>query len=461
MSPGSVAAPPSASAGVEERVARLSGWGRTAWTSSTVRHARSWGDPGALDGFGKRGAIARGLGRAYGAAAQNSGGHVLANSNDQGVVALDKVSGVAVVDAGVSLERLIQVGVPSGWFVPVTPGTRHVTVGGAVASDVHGKNHHCDGSFGSHVDWLDIVLSDGSTRRLSPTDNPSWFWATIGGMGLTGMISRVAVRMIRVSSSQMSVESRRTANLDELLSLMSEESDDAHRYSVAWLDLLARGSGLGRGVLTRGDHAQGQGGSDLDYTGGKTLPGPPWAPGFLLNRRTMGAFNAAWYRKAPRHPTWSSESIRSFFHPLDAVSRWNRLYGRRGFVQYQIIVPLEATAALERIVRCFADAQVASFLAVLKRMGAANRAPLSFPTPGWTLTLDCPVRSPGLAEVLCAADRIALEHGGRHYLAKDSHITPSAVRAGYPRLEEWRAIRAEMDPARVWQSDLSRRLGLV
>jgi decaprenylphospho-beta-D-ribofuranose 2-oxidase len=429
-----------------------------------VRRKDRWGTVEDLAGFGPRGAVPRGLGRAYGAAAQNSGGHVLVNlteGSDESI-RLDERTGIVVVDAGVSLEALIATAVPRGWFVPVTPGTRHVTVGGAVASDVHGKNHHVDGSFGSHVQWMDVLLSDGRVVRLSPSEHAAWFWATVGGMGLTGMILRVCLRMLAIESSSMLVETRRSSDLGDLLALMSEGSDDDHRYSVAWVDLLARGRSLGRGVLTRGDHASAADGQQPGhYRSGRTLPGPVWAPNGLLNRRTMGLFNSMWYRKAPRDPSWALESIRAFFHPLDAVTRWNRLYGSHGFIQYQIIVPIEATDALHRIIACFADAQVASFLAVLKRMGPANEAPLSFPEPGWTFTLDCPARARGLADAVTAADRIALEAGGRHYLAKDSHITPSSVRAGYPRLAEWSSVRAEMDPSRTWQSDLSRRLGLV
>lgn len=439
------------------------GWGRTAPSRAVVRRSSDWGDRSVLAGIGPRGAIPRGLGRAYGAAAQNAGGHVLEHVGSGHHLVPDPDTGILEVDAGVSLESIIASCLPRGWFVPVTPGTRLVTVGGAVASDVHGKNHHVDGSFGSHVVWMDLLLASGEVVRLSPTHNPSWFWATVGGMGLTGLILRVALRMLPVAASTMTVETRRTATLDDSLDLMSGAGDDDHRYSVAWVDLLARGRGLGRGVLTRGDHTQAAGDASPSraYSAGRTWPAPPRAPSGLLNRRTMGVFNRLWYRKAPGAPTMSTESVRSFFHPLDAVSGWNRLYGAGGFIQYQVIVPLEATDALHRIVSCFADAQVASFLAVLKRMGPANPAPLSFPMPGWTLTLDCPARSRGLAEALHVADRIALDAGGRHYLAKDSHITPMAVRAGYPRLEEWRQVRNEMDPTGLWQSDLSRRLGLA
>ena len=449
---------------------RLSGWGRTAWTVADVVRTT---EPGVIrstiGSATERGVIARGLGRSYGAAAQNAGGHVLELTSEHdplGVDAvLDPVSGLLDVASSVSIDSILRMCVPRGWFIPVTPGTRFVTVGGAIASDVHGKNHHFDGSFGQHVRSMTVMLSDGEIVELSPTVRPDWFWATVGGMGLTGVILRATVAMLPVESSRVRVETERRPDVDAVCAAMSTDGDDAaYRYSVCWVDLLATGTSMGRGVLTRGDHAPAsevKGDDPLAYDPRLTVSAPGWVPNGLLNKWTIKAFNEAWFRKAPAKRHVGLESIPAFFHPLDGVNKWNRLYGPQGFLQYQFIVPLERTDVLRRVIENFSEARVASFLAVLKRMGPQNPAPLSFPTEGWTLTLDMAAGIPGLAELLARVDDMVLDAGGRHYLAKDSHVAPSAVRRGYPRLDEWMSVRDDMDPAGVWRSDLARRLGLV
>ena len=446
---------------------RISGWGRTAWTTADVVSAGDSSDLTEIVAVDhRRGAIARGLGRAYGAAAQNAGGTVIACADDGGnaQIRLDDVTGIVTAPAGVSLDMLLRVCIPKGWFIPVTPGTRFVTLGGAVASDVHGKNHHVDGSFGQHVDKLTVLLSSGRLVELSPTQNASWFGATVGGMGLTGIVTEVTLRMLRVESSQVMVETRRLANLDEVIESMSDSSDDGFRYSVAWVDMLASGRSLGRGVLTRGNHARADdvGGDDpCRYDPKVRLAAPPWVPNGLLNKFTVRAFNEAWYRKAPAKSHVGLESIPAFFHPLDGVRQWNALYGSNGFIQYQFIVPLDRVDILRTVIGQFADAGVASFLAVLKRMGQSNAAPMSFPTEGWTLTLDLAAGSSHLPGLLERIDNLVLAAGGRHYLAKDAHVSPHAVERAYPRLGEWKAIRQDMDPRGLWVSDLARRLKLV
>ena len=449
---------------------RLSGWGRTAWTVSEVL---STTDPAeirsAVAAAGDRGAIARGLGRSYGAAAQNAGGLVVEMTSEHdplGIDAvLDPVTGVLDVASSVSIDSILRLCVPRGWFIPVTPGTRFVTVGGAIASDVHGKNHHFDGSFGQHVTSMTVMLSSGETVELSPSSNPAWFWATVGGMGLTGVVLRATIQMLRVESSRVRVETQRLADFDAVCAAMGKDGDDGdHRYSVCWVDLLATGSSMGRGVLTRGDHAPA---SEVDsddplaYDPRLRVSAPGWVPNGLINKWSIKAFNEAWFRKAPAKAHVGLESIPAFFHPLDGVSKWNRLYGPQGFIQYQFIVPLDRTDVMRHVIETFSAAGVASFLAVLKRMGPHNPAPLSFPTEGWTLTLDMAAGTKGLAELLARVDAEVLDAGGRHYLAKDSHVSPSAVRRGYPRLGEWLAAQEQMDPAGVWRSDLARRLGLV
>jgi decaprenylphospho-beta-D-ribofuranose 2-oxidase len=414
---------------------------------------------------GERGVIARGLGRSYGAAAQNGGGGVVEYTADDDSVVdpfhVDHERGEITVAASVSLDTLLRRLVPLGWFVPVTPGTRYVTVGGAIAADIHGKNHHIDGSFGSHVRRLALLRSDGTVVQLTPDDPSGLFWATVGGMGLTGIILDATFGLVPIRSSRMRVETERCRDLDHLCDTM-EQSDDAFRYSVAWIDLLAQGSSLGRSVLTRGDHAEASSKGDLGGYRANLLGGvPPFVPERLLGPITVRAFNEVWFRKAPARPTISLESIPSFFHPLDAVRSWNRLYGRRGFVQYQFVVPIDERAALRTVVERLASSGMPSFLAVLKRFGESNPAPLSFPMPGWTLALDLPARFTGVDAMLAELDEIVLCAGGRHYLAKDAHLTRRVFRAGYPRFAEWSAIRDDADPTGCWTSDLARRLDLV
>ena len=449
---------------------RLSGWGRTAWTvADVVEGGDETSIRAAVLGAGPRGAVARGLGRSYGAAAQNAGGRViLVNDDADGRgpdLFLDPVTGIADVGAEVSLDAILRYSVPRGWFVPVTPGTRFVTVGGAIASDVHGKNHHVDGSFGQHVVSLQIMLSDGEIVTIGPDERPEWFWATIGGMGLTGIVLRAQIRMLPISSSSVRVETRRLPNFDAVCDAMSESGDDgAYRYSVCWVDLLATGSAMGRGVLTRGDHATSgevEGDDPLAYDPRLNLSAPPWSPNFLLNKLSIRAFNELWYRKAPGKTHVGLESIPAFFHPLDGLNRWNRLYGSQGFIQYQFIVPLDRVDVMRRVVETFSGEGVGSFLAVLKRMGPQNAAPMSFPTEGWTLTLDIAAGLRGLPDLLSRVDSLVLDAGGRHYLAKDSHATALAVQRGYPRLSDWQRTRDSMDPIGRWKSDLGRRLGLV
>jgi decaprenylphospho-beta-D-ribofuranose 2-oxidase len=442
----------------------LSGWSRTAPTTATVVGV---GDAAEVDGVlaapGERGVIARGLGRSYGDAAQNAGGTVLDARALAGVHDVDLAAGVVRVDAGVSLDTLMRALLPLGWFVRVTPGTRYVTVGGALAADVHGKSHHADGSFANHVDSF-VLHTPKGTVTVTPESDPELFWGTAGGMGLTGVVSEVTMRLLRVETSMIHAENVRCPDLDTVMAAMVA-GDDAHRYSAAWIDCLATGASLGRSILSRGDHAtlevlpEKLRDDPLRFDPRTVVHAPPWAPNGLLNRLSIRAFNELWYRVTPSLHG-DVESITSFFHPLDGVRDWNRLYGSRGFLQYQYVVPDDATAAVRRSIEMLSDARAASFLAVLKRFGPGNPGPLSFPAPGWTLALDIPCTVPGLSVLLDRLDELVVEAGGRVYLAKDSRLRPELVPAMYPDLPRFADLRARVDPAGVLRSDLQRRLGL-
>jgi decaprenylphospho-beta-D-ribofuranose 2-oxidase len=443
----------------------LTGWGRTAPTPAVLTPAQDDGEVRAvLEQRSPRGVLARGLARSYGDAAQNAGGHVLDMTAADRVLAVDLATGEVEVEAGISLDRLMTLFVPMGFFVPVTAGTRYVTVGGAIAADIHGKNHHQAGSFAQHVRWLDLLTADGRVRRVGPDADPDLFWATAGGMGLTGVILRARVRMKPIESSSILVDTDRTPDLDALMTLLTE-TDHRYDYSVAWIDCVAKGRRMGRSVLTRGRFARRdelparKQGDPLRYSGSVKLVVPNVFPPGALNLATVAAFNELWYRKAPRRKRDQLQSIPTFFHPLDGVGEWNRIYGPRGFVQYQFVVPFGEEAAMREALVRISSSGHASFLAVLKRFGEGNPGMLSFPTPGWTLALDIPVVS-GLARLLDELDELVVAAGGRIYLAKDSRVRPELFESMYPRLGDFRAVRARVDPDGVFTSDLARRLSL-
>lgn len=440
----------------------LTGWGRTAPSRARVVHAT---DPSeitdAIHQRSPRGVLARGLGRSYGDAAQSGGATVIDMTGVNGFT-LDAATATVRADGGASLDSILRTIVPQGFFVPVTPGTRMVTVGGAIAADIHGKNHHVNGSFGAHVRALDLLMADGHLRTLTPETTPDEFWATVGGMGLTGIILNATFDVIPIETSLISVDTERGRDLDDVMARMLARDSD-YRYSVAWIDSVASS---GRGVITCGDHARAEQIPSAkrsrmrDYDPSVRMTAPSLIPSGLLNTLTVRAFNEAWFRKHPAKRAEELQTIAGFFHPLDGVQEWNRVYGPRGFLQYQFVVP-DAGAelvrtALDRLARVGAP----SFLTVLKRFGPGNPAPLSFPMSGWTLAADVPARVEGLDRVLDELDELVAQSGGRLYFAKDSRQSPEMVRRTYPRLTEWQAVRDRMDPNRVFTSDLARRLAL-
>lgn len=447
----------------------LHGWGRTSPSVADLRPVGSTEDvvaavrAAAVDGG--RGVLARGLGRSYGDAAQNGGGLVLDMTGLTRFHDIDLTEATVTVDAGVSLDTLMRTLLPLGLWVPVLPGTRQVTVGGAIAADVHGKNHHVSGSFGNHVRALTLVTADGSVHELTPEgDDAELFWATVGGMGLTGVVTRATVALKRVESAYFVVDTDRTADIDELMAMLAS-GDDAYPYSVAWFDSITTGAHLGRAVLTRGRSARVEElpeklrGRPLAFDAPSLGTVPDLFPSGLVNKLSGRAFNEVWFRKAPQHRVGETQNITTFFHPLDIVSDWNRLYGPQGFCQYQFVVPFGQEDVFRECAEQIAASGHVSCLNVLKRFGPSNRGLMSFPTAGWTLAVDLPVR-PGLDTLMATLDDLVLGAGGRVYLAKDARLPAQHLAAMYPRLEAFRKIRAEIDPQGLFRSDLARRLGL-
>jgi decaprenylphospho-beta-D-ribofuranose 2-oxidase len=371
--------------------------------------------------------------------------------------------GTVKVGAGVSLHQLMRQVIPLGWFVAVTPGTRYVTVGGAIAADVHGKNHHRDGSFARHVLEMDVATPTG-TFTVSPERDSELFWATAGAMGLTGVVVSATVQLIPIETSWLQVDSERFRRLDDLMSTM-EKTDEDYRYSVAWLDCLGHRGGERRSVLTRGDHAPSGALPHRLRRRSRQAPGEPVLrvprplPGRFVNRLSVRALNETWFRSsADSHG--ALRPLAAFFHPLDGVRNWNLLYGPDGFVQYQFVAPPDRGDTVEDAVETIAASGLPSFLAVLKRFGPGTPGPLSFAQEGWTLALDFPLGPPGLPALLDRLDELVADAGGRVYLAKDARLRPELLQMMYPRLSEVDAVCRRVDPQAVLASDLSRRLGI-
>ena len=456
------------------RSVRLTGWGRIAPTRASLAAPASDAEAAALLRYlatptmGGGTAIARGLGRSYNNAAQSAGGIVISTSNLNNIISLDPATGVVVAEAGVSLEQLMVAGLPHGWFVPVSPGTRQVTVGGAIAADVHGKNHHVAGSFASHVTSFDILFPNAEQTEphtVTKEADPELFWATAGGMGLTGFITRATIKLKRVESALVRVDTVKTKDIDETMAVLAEH-DTKYGYTVAWSDDLATGKHLGRSIITSGDFAALD---DLDdrqrsdpfaFEPRARLAAPKFFPPGLMNRHSIRIANTAWYLRAPRHREREIQTISQFFHPLDGIRNWNRVYGPGGFRQYQYVMPFGAEAAVRRSFEMVSAHHAPSFVTVLKRFGKADPGLLSFPAEGWTLALDFPARTPGLGPLLDDLDKLVVAHGGRVYLAKDSRVSGATLEQMYPGLPQFRKLRAELDPAGVLASDLSRRLAL-
>jgi decaprenylphospho-beta-D-ribofuranose 2-oxidase len=445
---------------------RLSGWGRATFSRAQVLQARSQEDVMALLADSARtrdGVLARGAGRCYGDAAQLAGGTVLDLTSLASDIEIDREGQLVRVDAGVTYAQLLARLIPAGLMIPVIPGTRHVTLGGAIASDVHGKNHPSDGSIARIVESVTLVTPGGEVRELSARSGGELLAATLGGLGLTGVITSVTVRIEPLAAARWLVDSDRTDSLEQTLSLMARA--EGHRYNVAWLDLLARGAQIGRAVVTRSRDAT------ADATPGEHDPGdglahasritiPPGFPGWVLQPPAIAAFNSLRWRAFPRRERERPVGAAHHFFPLDGFGAWNRLYGSHGLFQYQFVVGDEHEDVLIDAVRLLHDRRVPVFLAVLKRLGDANSSPLSFPMPGWTLALDIPAGAAGARQALDVLDERVAAAGGRVYLTKDVRLRRDLLGAMYPELPRFRAARALADPDGVMRSDLGLRLGL-
>jgi decaprenylphospho-beta-D-ribofuranose 2-oxidase len=450
---------------------RLTGWGRTA---PSVAQVLTTPDPEVIvkavartaDDPGGRGILARGLGRSYGDNAQNGGGLVVDMSALNRIHSIRADDALVDVDAGVNLDQLMRAALPMGLWVPVLPGTRQVTVGGAIACDIHGKNHHSAGSFGNHVRSMDLLLANGDVRTLTP-DGPEadLFWATVGGNGLTGIILRATIAMTPTETAYFIADGDVTASLDDTIAFHSDGTEDNYTYSSAWFDAISAPPKLGRAAISRGSLAtvdqlpKKLRGNPLKFDAPQLLTFPDVFPNGLANKYTFGPIGELWYRKSGTY-RGKVQNLTQFYHPLDMFGEWNRGYGSAGFAQYQFVVPTTAVDEFKAIIVDIQRSGHYSFLNVFKLFGPGNQAPLSFPIPGWNVCVDFPIKA-GLNDFLNSLDARVLEFGGRLYTAKDSRTTAETFHAMYPRIDEWIAVRRSVDPDGIFASDMARRLELL
>lgn len=397
--------------------------------------------------------LAYGLGRSYGDSCLLAGGTMIETASLDRLISFDPETGVVVAEAGVSLDALLRFSVPRGWFLPVTPGTRLVTLGGAIANDIHGKNHHRAGTFGCHVQWLTLHRSDDQELEVSPSKHPELFAATVGGLGLTGLITVVALKLRPITSALVDVEQVKFSGVAEFMQI-AEESEAGFEHTVAWLDCVAGGSQLGRGIFIRGNHAEGQPPELIAHTPAK-LSVPIDFPNFCLNRLSVTAFNTLYFQRLLEKRTRLKQHYSPFFHPLDSVNGWSRIYGKRGFFQYQCVIPFAAgTEAMNAMLQQISASGQASFLAVLKTFGdVPSPGLLSFPRPGITLALDFANHGPSTLELFARLDEIVRSVHGAWYPAKDARMSPEDFRASYPALDRF---LPQIDPA--FTSDFWKRM---
>jgi decaprenylphospho-beta-D-ribofuranose 2-oxidase len=443
----------------------LCGWGGVSPSRATVMSPRA--EDEVLDALGApaartAGVIARGAGRSYGDAAQNGGGLVLDMRGWDQIRSIDRERKRVSAQAGVTLGQLLSALAPHGLTLPVVPGTSQVTLAGAIASDIHGKNHHRDGGFARHVVAISLCTPARGCVQISPEVDEALFYATLGGMGLTGVIVEATLSLEPLGSPWVSVDVERSGGLERTLALLNEQ--ETHRYSVAWLDLLARGSEFGRGVIMRADDLPDAAPARARGAGARVprpaVDVPRGFPGGLLRRSGVRAFNAVHWKLA-RGGRARRQARTPFFFPLDRLGEWHRLYGSGGLLQYQFVVPTGQEAALVRCAELIQTRRLPVYLAVFKRMGEQFGGPLSFPLAGWTLAADLPAAAAGARAALDELDELVAGCGGRVYLTKDARLRADVLEAMYPQLDRFRGECARVDPDGVLASDLSRRLGLT
>ncbi len=439
-------------------VETVAGWGRHPVRQAPVLRPERLALPEAGQ------VLSRGLGRAYGDAAVPASARslVLETVRADRILAFEPSTGVLTCEAGLSLAAALRVLLPRGWFPPVTPGTKFVTVGGCVACDVHGKNHHRAGTFGGFVDRLTLETADGRRVECGPGLERELFLATVGGMGLTGLITEVTLRLQPVETDWVVVETEPVGGLAAMIDGLRHAARD-WPYTVGWIDCLATGGALGRGLVMCGRHATRSEAPAGHPRAPRERVVPLDAPEWLLSPLLMRAFNAAYYRVQSRRGGGAGRPrivpCEAFFYPLDAIQGWNRLYGRRGFLQYQCVVPRSAGApAVAEMLERLGEARAASFLAVIKDCGPESDAYLSFPLEGTTLALDLPYRGPVTESLVHELNATVIAAGGRIYLAKDAVTRPEDFVRMVPRLSQWRRVRDRWDPERRFRSAQSVRL---
>ncbi len=433
---------------------RIHGWGRYPVTDADIVSPSSRASVrDVISENGEEAVIARGMGRSYGDSALAA--RVISTRHLDLLLGFNESSGILRCGAGVSIADLLDVFVPRGWFLPVTPGTKFVTIGGAIASDVHGKNHHLNGCFSEFVEHFDLLLSDGQIVSCSRSEHSDLFQATCGGMGLTGVILEAGIRLMPIRGALIEQTTLKAHNLEEALALF--EAHHGATYSVAWIDCLAGGERMGRSLLMLGEHSQ-QGPLLAKTKSHITVPIDMPSP--LLNRFSIRLFNALYYQRIRSTRSIRQVHYEPFFYPLDGIHDWNRLYGKNGFTQYQFVIPKEAGLdGMRAILKRISASRRGSFLAVLKVLGASNGNFLSFPVEGYTLAVDFKLQE-GLLGFLDELDAMVLDYGGRLYLAKDARMSEAVFKRSYPLWQEFQTIRAHYNPTGKFASHQSRRLGL-
>ncbi|WP_273406637.1 FAD-binding oxidoreductase [Corynebacterium ureicelerivorans] len=457
----------------------LYGWGRTAPSTAQVlstadvdtiaQAVKQVADENSeLPEHQRRGVIARGMGRSYGDPAQNGGGLVVDMTPLNRIHSIDPDTGIVDVDAGVTLDQLMKAALPFGLWVPVLPGTRQVTIGGAIGPDIHGKNHHSAGSFGDHVLSMELLVADGRVLHLEPNgENAELFWATVGGMGLTGIILRARIQMTFTETAYFIADTDRTDTLDETIALHSDGSEVNYTYSSAWFDAISAPPKTGRSTISRGslatldqlkEFAPKLAKDPLKFNAPQLMTVPDIFPSWTMNKLSLMAIGEAYYLmgKPSRNDV---KNLTQFYQPLDLIGEWNRGYGKAGFLQYQFVVPTDAVEPFKDIIYDIQASGHYTALNVFKLFGEGNRAPLSYPMKGWNVCVDFPIR-PGLNEFLDRLDDQVMQFGGRLYLAKESRTSAEKFHAMYPEMTGWLETRRNIDPTGVFASDMSRRLEL-